>query len=218
MEKEALQATERPTLGHQPALGAQQRGADVLALAGLQQSVMPPRLEPGIVQAAQAFRLRRVAVGALQQSHLQAVLAGADLEIAAVVQALAVDGPWLPATTPQGIAEHWWRLYQDPQLDDLQQRLLRANSDLAAALAHYDAAQAYSSQLHAGLFPQISASAQPLHQHQSDNRPLRGSTQPSIYNSNTAGFALSFDLDLWGGFAIKRRPETPRPKPPATTW
>ncbi|NMY72587.1 efflux transporter outer membrane subunit [Pseudomonas sp. WS 5414] len=108
------------------------------------------------------------------------------------------DGPWHPAAAPQGIAEHWWRLYQDPQLDDLQQRLLRANPDLAAALAHYDAAQAYASQLHAGLFPQISASAQPLRQRQSDSRPLRGSTQPSIYNSNTAGFALSFDLDLWG--------------------
>ncbi|MEN5090435.1 efflux transporter outer membrane subunit [Pseudomonas protegens] len=108
------------------------------------------------------------------------------------------DGPWHPAATPQVIAEQWWLLYQDPRLNDLQQRLLQANPDLAAALAHYDAAQAYASQLHAGLFPQISASAQPLRQRQSDSRPLRGSTQPSIYNSNTAGFALGLDLDLWG--------------------
>lgn len=108
------------------------------------------------------------------------------------------DGPWHPAATPQVIAEQWWLLYQDPRLNDLQQRLLQANPDLAAALAHYDAAQAYASQLHAGLFPQISASAQPLRQRQSDSRPLRGSTQPSIYNSNTAGFSLGFDLDLWG--------------------
>ncbi|MEX5612342.1 efflux transporter outer membrane subunit, partial [Pseudomonas protegens] len=57
---------------------------------------------------------------------------------------------------------------------------------------------AYASQLQAGLFPQISASAQPLRQRQSDSRPLRGSTQPSVYNSNTAGFALGLDLDLWG--------------------
>lgn len=108
------------------------------------------------------------------------------------------DGPWHPAATPQVIGEQWWLLYQDPRLNDLQQRLLQANPDLAAALAHYDGAQAYASQLHAGLFPQISASAQPLRQRQSDSRPLRGSTQPSVYNSNTAGFALSFDLDLWG--------------------
>lgn len=108
------------------------------------------------------------------------------------------DGPWHPAATPQGLAEHWWLLYQDPRLDDLQQRLLRANPDLAAALAHYDSAQAYASQLHAGLFPQISANAQPLRQRQSDSRPLRGSSQPSVYNSNSAGFTLGFDLDLWG--------------------
>ncbi|MFJ3411271.1 efflux transporter outer membrane subunit [Pseudomonas protegens] len=108
------------------------------------------------------------------------------------------DGPWHPAATPQVIAEQWWLLYQDPRLNDLQQRLLQANPDLAAALAHYDGAQAYASQLQAGLFPQISASAQPLRQRQSDSRPLRGSTQPSIYNSNTAGFALGLDLDLWG--------------------
>ncbi|WP_337153377.1 efflux transporter outer membrane subunit [Pseudomonas protegens] len=108
------------------------------------------------------------------------------------------DGPWHPAATPQGLVEQWWLLYQDPRLNDLQQRLLQANPDLAAALAHYDSAQAYASQLHAGLFPQISASAQPLRQRQSDSRPLRGSTQPSIYNSNTAGFSLGFDLDLWG--------------------
>ena len=37
-----------------------------------------------------------------------------------------------------------------------------------------------------------------MRQRQSDNRPLRGSTQPSVYNSNTAGFALGLDLDLWG--------------------
>jgi multidrug efflux system outer membrane protein len=120
------------------------------------------------------------------------------IDLPAQFREQSADRPWHPAATPQVIAEQWWLLYQDPRLNDLQQRLLQANPDLAAALAHYDAAQAYASQLHAGLFPQISASAQPLRQRQSDSRPLRGSTQPSIYNSNTAGFSLGFDLDLWG--------------------
>src|SRR5476649_454919 len=108
------------------------------------------------------------------------------------------DGPWHSAQPSDQLAPEWWKLYNDPRLTDLQQQLLKANPDLAAALAHYDGAQAYASQLHAGLFPQITASAQPLRQRQSDNRPLRGSDQPSVYNSNTAGFALNFDLDLWG--------------------
>ena len=108
------------------------------------------------------------------------------------------DGPWHSAQPADQLTPQWWREYHSERLNGLQQRLQTANPDLAAALAHYDAAQAYASQLHAGLFPQITASGQPLRQRQSDNRPLRGTTQPSIYNSNTAGFALNFDLDLWG--------------------
>ncbi|MFJ3487714.1 efflux transporter outer membrane subunit [Pseudomonas sp. NPDC090202] len=105
---------------------------------------------------------------------------------------------WHPAQPADQMNAQWWQTFGDQQLDDLQQRLLKANPDLAAALAHYDASVAYASQLHAGLFPQIGASVSPLRQRQSDRRPLRGDTQPSIYNSDTAGFSLSFDADLWG--------------------
>ena len=108
------------------------------------------------------------------------------------------DGPWHSAQPGDQLSPQWWRLYHDERLNNLQQRLLSANPNLAAALAHYDATQAYASQFHAGLLPQITASGQPLRQRQSDHRPLRGSTQPSMYNSNTAGFALNFDLDVWG--------------------
>lgn len=108
------------------------------------------------------------------------------------------DNPWHSAQPADQLSPQWWRLYHDERLNALQQRLLKTNPDLAAALAHYQGAQAYASQLHAGLLPQITASGQPLRQRQSDSRPLRGSEQPAVYNSNTAGFALNFDLDLWG--------------------
>lgn len=108
------------------------------------------------------------------------------------------DGPWHPVQPAEHIQPQWWQVFEDKQLNDLQERLLHANPDLAAALAHYDASQAYASQLHAGLFPQVNASVAPLRQRQSDRRPLRGDTQPSVYNSDTAGFSLSFDPDLWG--------------------
>ena len=108
------------------------------------------------------------------------------------------DNPWHSAQPADQLSPQWWRLYHDERLNALQQRLLKTNPDLAAALAHYQGAQAYASQLHAGLLPQITASGQPLRQRQSDSRPLRGSDQPAVYNSNTAGFALNFDLDLWG--------------------
>ena len=107
-------------------------------------------------------------------------------------------GHWHLAQPGVALDAQWWKLFGDKQLDGLQEQLLKANPDLAAALAHYDASQAYASQLHAGLFPQINASVAPVRQRQSDHKPLRGSNQPSVYNSDTAGFSLSFDPDLWG--------------------
>jgi len=111
---------------------------------------------------------------------------------------LHFSGPWQAAKPADKVPQQWWSLYQDPQLNDLQGRLIKANPDLAAALAHFDGAQAYASQLHGGLFPQIGATGSSVRQRQSDNRPLRGDTQPSVYNTNTAAFTLNWDLDFWG--------------------
>ncbi|MND34773.1 Antibiotic efflux pump outer membrane protein ArpC precursor [compost metagenome] len=105
---------------------------------------------------------------------------------------------WRMVKPEDQVPSAWWRLFKDPVLDALQDRLMQANPDLTAAVAHYDAAQAYAQGLHGGLWPQASASASPVRQRQSDNRPLRGGTQPSVYDSNTLNLGVSFDLDLWG--------------------
>lgn len=135
---------------------------------------------------------------ALQGCSMAPAYKAPTVDLPAQYREQTSDGPWHVAEPAQAMSSNWWQLYQDSRLNDLQQQLLKANPDLAAALAHFDAAQAFAGQLHAGLFPQISASAQPLRQRQSDGKPLRGSNQPSVYNSDTAGFALNFDLDLWG--------------------
>ena len=135
---------------------------------------------------------------ALQGCSLAPTYTPPTLDLPAQYREQTSDGPWHSAQPADQLSPQWWRVYHSERLNGLQQRLLSANPDLAAALAHYDASQAYAGQLHAGLFPQITASGQPLRQRQSDNRPLRGTTQPSVYNSNTAGFALNVDLDLWG--------------------
>ncbi len=111
---------------------------------------------------------------------------------------LHYSGPWQAAKPADHVPQQWWTLYQDPQLNDLQGRLIKANPDLAAALAHFDAAQAYASQLHGGLFPEIGATGSSVRQRQSENKPLRGSDQPNVYNTNTAAFTLGWDLDFWG--------------------
>ncbi|WP_369990788.1 efflux transporter outer membrane subunit [Pseudomonas xanthosomatis] len=91
-----------------------------------------------------------------------------------------------------------WGLFNDATLSDLQALLIQRNPDLHAALAHYQAATAYAAGVSGLSAPQVDASMATLRQRQSDNRPLRGSSQPSVYNSNTLGVAGSLDLDLWG--------------------
>ncbi|CAB3724550.1 efflux transporter outer membrane subunit [Paraburkholderia rhynchosiae] len=92
----------------------------------------------------------------------------------------------------------WWTVYRDPVLDGLESRVASANPDVAAAIARHDQAQAYLDQAGAGLFPTIGAYAQVSRSRQSDNRPLRGATQPALYNSATVDVGLNYDLDLWG--------------------
>ncbi|RUL64367.1 efflux transporter outer membrane subunit [Dyella dinghuensis] len=92
----------------------------------------------------------------------------------------------------------WWSVYSDGTLAKLESQLDADNPSLAAALARYDTARAYESQLQSGLFPHFGVMANPIHARQSDNRPLRGSNEPNEYDSDTVGASASYDLDLWG--------------------
>lgn len=108
-------------------------------------------------------------------------------------------GPWQPAApADQRDRGDWWRDYGDATLDDLETRVDAANPDLAAAVARYAQARAYSAETRAGLFPQVDAAAEATHNRQSDNRPLRSASQPDQYKDNLIGAQLSYELDLWG--------------------
>src|SRR5476651_450208 len=46
------------------------------------------------------------------------------------------QGPWTVGTpNDQASRDGWWRVYNDPQLDAMQQQLLKNNADLSAARA-----------------------------------------------------------------------------------
>lgn len=92
----------------------------------------------------------------------------------------------------------WWALYDDSALNRLESKLDADNPSLAAALARYDTARAFESQLSAGMFPHLGIMANPLRERQSNNRPLRGANLPNEYDSDTVGVEADYDLDLWG--------------------
>jgi NodT family efflux transporter outer membrane factor (OMF) lipoprotein len=107
-------------------------------------------------------------------------------------------GPWISAQPADQLSRaDWWKIYNDPQLDDLEQRLLANNTDLAAAYAHYREAKAFVDEVSAALYPTLSATADPQRDRQSATRPLRAGG-PDYYNSATLGGEIDYDVDLWG--------------------
>lgn len=138
------------------------------------------------------------------------VLAGCSLAPAYKVPAVPVaaayqdQGPWQQAQPADQLPrDQWWQLYHDSQLDQLQQKLLANNADLAAAFAHYRQAQAIEMQSRSALFPTIGAQANGQRDRQSDTKPLRGpltgpSASPANYDSYTVGVEADYELDLWG--------------------
>jgi len=109
------------------------------------------------------------------------------------------DNPWQLAQPADDLPRgSWWRIYNDTTLDALEGKIEKANPNLAAALARYDQATAYTNQLRSGLFPSVDSGASLSQNRQSDNRPLRGANQPDEYEANTVGLSANYDLDLWG--------------------
>ncbi|GLQ45133.1 RND transporter [Dyella lipolytica] len=117
-----------------------------------------------------------------------------------VAQAYRDVGPWVAAQPSDQLPRNnWWQLYGDAELDALQTKLLANNADLAAALAHYTQAQAFSNEARSELFPQVGLGASAQRQRQSDTAPpLRNPAAPADYNTYTVGVQASYEVDLWG--------------------
>src|SRR5450631_1049192 len=108
-------------------------------------------------------------------------------------------GPWTRAEPGDRLPrDSWWTLYDSAELDELQKRLIDGNPTLAASLANYEQARALADQARAGLFPTLGLSAGVARNRDSLNRPLRLSTAPAYYDSNSLGGSVSYELDLWG--------------------
>jgi len=95
----------------------------------------------------------------------------------------------------------WWELFQDAQLNQLEEQALAHNQSLQVAAAHLDQARAQANVAAAGLFPQAGLQAGGARQKTSADRPLAayGSTNTStVQNNYQAGFAVSYEADLFG--------------------
>ena len=116
-----------------------------------------------------------------------------------VTAAYKEESPWTPAQPADGLSRgDWWTMYGDEELNALQTRLIGHSPDLAAALARYKQAKAYSDQLRSGLFPSVVLGADAQRDGLSNMRPQRAAGAANGYNSFTVGVQADYELDLWG--------------------
>jgi NodT family efflux transporter outer membrane factor (OMF) lipoprotein len=114
-------------------------------------------------------------------------------------QATATDG-WKTGAPGDGDRKgDWWRMYQDPRLDQLEEQVNTANETLKAAEANFRAARASIGYARSYEAPTIGTSPSIESIRESANSPY---FLTNLANNGTGDFTLPVDLnyeiDLWG--------------------
>src|SRR5580700_285967 len=103
-------------------------------------------------------------------------------------------GPWTPAEPADRLPrDSWWTLYDSAELDELEKRLIAGNPTLAAALANYAQAKAFTDQARAGLFPTLGLNASTERARESVHAPLISPATPRYYDDNTLSGSVSYE-------------------------
>jgi NodT family efflux transporter outer membrane factor (OMF) lipoprotein len=109
------------------------------------------------------------------------------------------QSPWMLAHPADHLRRgDWWTMYGDSDLNALESQLLAHSPDLAAALARYQEAKAYSDQLRSGLFPSLVLGVSGLREGLSTTTPLRPPASTLDADSFAVGVQANYELDLWG--------------------
>lgn len=118
--------------------------------------------------------------------------------------------PWVPAAPKDAIPKGaWWQIFNDPQLNDYEVQLLKANQSLEAARDRLNQARSLARVATADFFPQLSADPSAVRERGSGNRPLNGQARtvingavqpvlPYTQSVYTIPFSLSYEVDLFG--------------------
>jgi NodT family efflux transporter outer membrane factor (OMF) lipoprotein len=120
------------------------------------------------------------------------------------------DGGWSAANPSDGMLKgKWWEIYNDPQLNQLEERIAGYNQGVRQALQTYLAARDQVAIARSALFPTLSANAGATRNRVSQNEPLfdRAQNNPNYNDFSLTGQA-SWEPDFWG--RIRRTVEAAR--------
>ena len=109
-------------------------------------------------------------------------------------------GDWKPAQpNDQNLGGSWWTIFQDPQLNALEEQVNVSNQNLKAAEAQFQQARAALRYNRADYYPTVTAGASASRQRISGRRPPATSIFDGItYNDFVLPFSVSYQADVWG--------------------
>jgi NodT family efflux transporter outer membrane factor (OMF) lipoprotein len=106
---------------------------------------------------------------------------------------------WKPAQpNEQQLGGNWWEIFQDPQLNDLEQQINVSNQNLKAAVAQYQEARAALRYVRADYFPTVTASPAATRQQYSNNRPASSISNGLTFNDFVLPVNFSYQTNAWG--------------------
>lgn len=98
------------------------------------------------------------------------------------------------ANSDATVSESWWEMFNDPVLNDLQQKLLLGNENLKSAAAQIANAKAVLKASQSALWPTVSLNAGGTR----SGNPGSGQNGRTTSNSYSLAVDTSWEIDLWG--------------------
>ena len=110
------------------------------------------------------------------------------------------DAGWTPAQPADTLVRgKWWQVYNDPELNTLEEKINVSNESLKAAYEAYQSAHAQVSIQRADLFPTLGLNSSATREQESQHRPLYSPLSgSSLYNDFQITGSASWEPDLWG--------------------
>jgi NodT family efflux transporter outer membrane factor (OMF) lipoprotein len=109
-------------------------------------------------------------------------------------------GNWKPAQpNDQNLGGSWWTIFQDPQLNALEDQVNVSNQNLKAAEAQFRQSRAALRYYRADYYPTVTYGASATRERISNRRPPATSIFDGItYNDFVLPFSVSYQADVWG--------------------
>jgi NodT family efflux transporter outer membrane factor (OMF) lipoprotein len=102
----------------------------------------------------------------------------------------------------------WWEIFQDSQLNALEERINVSNQTLKAAQAQFAQARALVRYNRANYYPTVAAGLSATENRVSQNRPIRSLTSKTTYPDYVLPIDASYEADVWG--RVRRTVEAAR--------